>query len=126
MAITATCPKCGKSGQAPEGAVGKKARCKNCQSVFLIEKPSVATSGNASKPVALVGDPSAGLEALAKLFRREGISVGEVNEATPGLPAMFCVSLCDGPVPAMREAVRACVTRSPVPLGLIGLHASMV
>jgi hypothetical protein len=36
VSITATCPKCGKSGQVPEAAAGKNARCKTCQTVFRV------------------------------------------------------------------------------------------
>lgn len=45
MSVKATCPQCGLSSTAPDEAVGRKVRCKKCQTTFTIEGDS---SGEAS------------------------------------------------------------------------------
>lgn len=36
MAITIQCPTCGKEGQAPDGAAGRKGKCRGCKATILI------------------------------------------------------------------------------------------
>src|SRR5262245_13912362 len=37
--IVIPCPECEKQVRAPADAVGKKIRCKNCEHIFVIERP---------------------------------------------------------------------------------------
>ena len=40
MYMTVTCPACGKVGKCSDRALGQKARCKNCMTIFQVgEKP---------------------------------------------------------------------------------------
>lgn len=61
--ITVACPQCGLSIQAPETVIGKKARCRRCQTVFVAAVgggPPVASPGSAAS--APIPDPLAELD----------------------------------------------------------------
>src|SRR3982074_2033126 len=48
-AITIICPECEKKMTVPADAVGKKARCKECQHVFAVRAPATKKAPPAPK-----------------------------------------------------------------------------
>lgn len=53
--ISISCPKCGKKSNAPTSVVGKKVKCKNCETVFPVKPPksSVAAAPEAEEKIKL-------------------------------------------------------------------------
>ncbi len=75
MAITVTCPGCGKNLKAPDALAGKKARCPGCGS--QIQVPASDTASELSAPVP---------EAAKSRARAEPVSPGS-DTPTPSLEA---------------------------------------
>lgn len=58
MSLKVTCPKCGYVGQAPEGAGGKNARCRECRHVFVITSQETRTQTAGPPPLPQMKTPS--------------------------------------------------------------------
>lgn len=127
MTITATCPKCGKSGTAPREAMGRTATCKGCGTKFVVadaaERPAAKLAVKAAEvaparsPVAVVGDPTHEVEKVVQLLNKRGIPTGKLGEGPTIQPVV--VAGHDGPTEKIREAVGELANQAVSILGIV-------
>src|SRR5690348_8392198 len=97
--IDITCPECGNRRGVPDDLVGKKIKCKKCQSVFTVKAPVKATKPAAPpKPVAPAQtEAPPNVFAIKKEEEKEDRNPYVMREENLAARCPFCAMLMDPP-----------------------------
>src|SRR5262245_35301771 len=94
--IQITCPECGNQRGVPDDLVGKKIKCKKCQSVFTV-KAAAAKPAAPKKPTAVKAESSVIPIKKEKEEEKEDRNPYVMKEENLAARCPFCAMLMDPP-----------------------------